>query len=154
MGGLADQRAAIRSTMAGLAPTIGVVTEYEVMVRRKEDFVTKFKHADLAYMQGWTITREASLETKRNTARTNDRLHVFVIRGYRTIDQHGATETAFQDDVERVCDALRAEENDQLNATAKSVGPPSVRVFEPRDFSGYAVHYVEIACPAVEPKTF
>jgi hypothetical protein len=101
-------------------------------------------------MQGWTITREASLETKRSQERLNSRRHVIVIRGYRAIDNDTSSEKAFQDLVESVCVALRAEELDQLNATAHLVEPPSVRIFEPRDFAGYLVHYVEIVLPIVE----
>lgn len=150
---LADIRAALKTTLETV-PAIGVVTAYEPLATRKEHFEAYFKHAALAYMQGWTITRESSAEMTRTQARTNDRRHLMVIRGYRALASQGASEAAFQDLVEAVSDALRAKENDQLGGTADLVGPPSVRIFEPRDFAGYLVHYVEIVYPASEPKTF
>ena len=150
---LAGIRAALKTTLEGVA-SVGIVTAYEPLTTRREHFESYFKHAALAYMQGWTIMRESSLETTRNQARTNDRRHLMVIRGYRTIDSQGASEAAFQDLVESVCDAFRAKENDQLDGQADLIGPPSVRIFEPRDFAGYLVHYVEIAMPIVEAKTF
>ncbi len=151
---LSDIRGAIKTVLDAINPTIGVVTAYEPLTTRKEHFDTFFKSGALAYLQGWTISRESSGETVRDQARVNERRHLMVIRGYRTIDNKGASEAGFQDDVERVCDALRVKENDQLAGQADVVGPPAVRIFEPRDFAGYLVHYVEIAYPVTEPKTF
>jgi hypothetical protein len=105
-------------------------------------------------MQGWTITRESTVETKRDQERVNSRRHLMVIRGYRALDQEGSTEKDFQDLVETVCAALRVKELDHLDGTALLVGPPSVRIAEIRTFSDYLVHYVEITMPATEEVTF
>lgn len=150
---LADIRTRIKTVLEGVA-AIGVVTDWEPLTTRREDFLTYFKASALAYMQGWTITREQTTERVRNQSRANDRTHLMVIRGYRAIDNATASEKSFQALLEAVCDALRAEENGQLDGTADLVGPPVVRITEPREFSGYLVHYAEIAFPATEAKTF
>ena len=150
---LSEIRSAIKTTLDAVA-SIGVVTDYEPLARRQEDFERFFVNATLGLVRGWTITREASPETVRNQARVNDRRHLMVIRGYQAIGADGTTEKAFQDLVETVCDALRVKHNDQLNTTAREIGPPSVRVLEPRVFSEYLVHYVEIAMPVIEDKVF
>lgn len=150
---LADIRTALKIAVSGVA-SIGVVTDFEPWATRKETFLTYFKSGALAYMQGWTITRESSLEEKRTQERSNSRRHLMVIRGYRALDQDGATEKAFQDLIEAVCAALRVKELDALDGTALLVGPPSVRISEPRTFSDYLVHYVDIAVPVTEEVTF
>lgn len=152
---LVDIRTAIRTAMLTVA-NVGPVTAYEPFVRRQEDFKTFFKDGALAYIQGWTITREASPERMRDAAHTNERTHVMVIRGYRAIDQDAVnpSEPAFQDLIEAVCNTLRAKENDQLDGTCLTCGPPSVRIFDPRAFGEFHVHYVEIAYPVTEPKSF
>jgi hypothetical protein len=124
-------------------PGIGVVTDHEPLATRKEDFEGFFKHADLPYVQGWTITRESTGERASSTAATR-RDHLMVVRGYRAIGATGATEKAFQDLVEAVCVRLRRELRDQYGGIA-AASPPTVRVVEPRSFAGYLVHYVEIA---------
>lgn len=150
---LATIRSAIQTTMQAVAD-IGVVTDFEPWATRKERFLTYFKAEALAYMQGWTITRESTLERKRDQQRTNSRVHVMVIRGYRAMDQEGTTEKDFQNLIETVCAALRVKELDHLDGTALLVGPPAVRIVETRTFAEYLVHYGEIALPVTEEVTF
>jgi hypothetical protein len=150
---LAAIRAAIKTTLEAVS-NIGIVTPYEPLTTRDEDFKRFFFKATLGIVRGWTITREASPETVRNQARVNDRRHLMVIRGYEAVGVDAAGEEAFQDLVETVCDALRVKHNDQLNSTVREVGPPSVRIIEVRKFSDYLVHYAEIAFPLIEDKTF
>lgn len=157
MMALENIRNAIKATLEGVAQ-IGVVTDFEPWATRREQFLTYFKSGPLAYLQGWTITRESSAEEKLSQERRNKRRHLMVIRGYRALDQDGSTEKAFQDLVETVCGALRAKELDQLPdagvPTALLVGPPSVRIAEARTFSDFLVHYVEIIMPVTEEVTF
>lgn len=151
--GWVDIRAAYKAELEAVA-NIGVVTDFEPLTTRREQFLTYFKHAGLSYMQGFTFTREQTTETPRNQARKNDRIHLVVTRGYRAIDNDVQSERAFQELIEAVCDRLRAIENTQLNATLHRVGPPSVRIVEPREFAGYLVHYAEIGQALIEEKTF
>lgn len=150
---LSDIRTKLKAVLDGVT-SIGVVTDFEPWANRKERFDVYFKSAALAYMQGWTITRESSIEEKRHQERVNSRRHLMVIRGYRALDTEGATEKTFQDLIETICGALRAKELDQLDGTALLVGPPQVRIAEARMFSDYLVHYVEITMAVTEEVSF
>lgn len=141
-------RTALAAAVASVA-SVGVVTAFEPLATRREDFETYFKHASLAYIQGWTLTRESTDEREKDTEE-NWATHLFVIRGYRALGTDGSTETAFQDLVEAVRARLRREQRDQLGGEATFVGPPSVRIIEPRTFGGYLVHYAEIAVRCTE----
>ena len=150
---LADIRAAI-ATALGQVTNIGKVNAYDVLAIREEDFKAFFLDSTLGYVQGWAITREATTEGDKDTEQ-NWRRHLMVIRGYRAIGSGGATETAFQDLVEAVCVRLRSEQRDQLKdptlqPTATFVGPPNVRILEPRMFGSYLVHYVEVLLVVTE----
>lgn len=140
---LSDIRSAIKTVVAAVT-SIGVVSDYEPHVTREEDFRTFFKHASLAYLRGWSITRESTLELNANTLE-NGSAHLIVIRGYQALDTAGSTEKDFQDLVETVRVELRkAMRTCYSLASVVLVGEPSVRIFEPRMFAGVLVHYVEI----------
>lgn len=153
---LADIRAAI-ATVMGEVPGIGVVNAFDPLAQRKEDLEAFFRPAVsvgilAGYLLGWAITRESTIERDATTEQ-NFAEHVMVIRGYRTLGAGGATETDFQDLVELLRARLRREQRDQLLGSATFVGPPSVRILEPRKFSEYLVHYVELVlrCTEVVP---
>ena len=143
---LSDIRAAIATALSQVS-AIGKVNAYDVLATREEDFKAFFFDATLGYIQGWAITREMTTEEDRSLE-DNWSTHRMVIRGYRPIGAGGQTETAFQDKVEDVRDRLRREQRDQLGGVGAPmvtfVGPPWVRIFEPRMFGSYLVHYAEI----------
>jgi len=139
---LSDIRTAI-ATALGQVSAIGKVNAYDVLATREEDFKTFFFDESLGYVQGWAITREITSEIDKDTE-MNWSTHLMVIRGYRPIGAGGTTELAFQDKVEDVRTRLRREQRDQLGGNATFVGPPAVRILEPRMFGSYLVHYVEI----------
>jgi hypothetical protein len=140
------------ATVMNTVPAIGVVTAFDPLTTRKEDFERYFKTAAGDEMLGWAITRESTVE-RDGTTEQNLSEHVMVIRGYHAIGNFGATEPVFQDLVETLRARLRREQRDQLAGAATFVGPPSVRIFEPRRFETYLVHYVEIVlrCTEVVP---
>jgi hypothetical protein len=145
---LAEIRAAIASAMTQVT-AVGKVNAYEPLATREEDFRTFFLDPLLDYVQGWSITREMTTERDRDTE-SNMSTHLMVIRGYRALGLSGGTEEAFQDIVEAVRTRLRREQREQLGGEATFVGPPSVRILEPRMFGSYLVHYVEILLPVTE----
>lgn len=147
---LATIRTALKAAIESVTD-VGVVTDFEPLATRQEHFETYFKAPALAYVQGWTITREATLE-RGHVTQANQSAHLMVIRGYRALSIDGSTEKAFQDLVEAVRARLRLEQRDQLGGVAM-VDPPSVRIFQPLTFAGYLVHYVEITLRCVESLT-
>ena len=145
---LATIRTALQAAMQTVSG-VGIVTDYEPLAQRKEDFERFFKSSALAYVLGWTITRESTAERDADTEQ-NWSEHLLVLRGFRPVGTEGATEKAFQDLIETVRVRLRTEQRDQLGGTATFVGPPQVRIVEPRNFSGYLVHYCEITLRCTE----
>lgn len=151
---LATLRTGLQSLLAGITD-IGVVTDYEPFVQREEDFRTYFYDAPADRILGWTITRESTSERDKDNA-TTWRNHAMVIRGYAPVGQKGFTEKAFQDLIEDICDAVRAQQLPQLVGfgvtSVTFVGPPQVRLVEARQFFDKLVHYVEItiACEGEE----
>jgi hypothetical protein len=145
---LATIRAQIKTAMESVAG-IGIVTDFEPALFRQEDFERYYKPVGESALRGWSITREASSERDAITEQ-NWREHAMVLRGYGAIGADGASETAFQDLVETLCVRLRSEQRDQLGQQATFVGPPQVRICEPRVFAGFLVHYVEVTLRCTE----
>jgi hypothetical protein len=145
---LDELRTLWKQRLEAIAPTIGVVTDFEPYVDREEDFKTFFLSETLGYAQGWTITREASAERGYDDTK-NYRAHSFVFRGYSALNTAGASEKAFQDLVETVTATLRREMRDQLGGKAM-VAPPAVRVVDVRKFTTILVHYAELTITCTE----
>jgi len=156
---LADVRAALKARMETVAD-IGVVNDFEPAVRREADLRTHFKHADLDYLLGWSISRESATEIGEGISDcTHLCQHLFVIRGYYALDgSNGDTANDFDALVEAVRTKLRLEARDVLQAAAPTaqaqfVGPPEVRIIEPREYGGVLVHYAEITLRITEHVT-
>lgn len=146
---LATQRSAILSILQGVTD-IGVVHDYERWLNDWNRYLETFSTTigGIKRIQGWTITRESTGETPFVQSQ-NQRGHIWVIRGYRGLDDTAGSETSFQDLCESVCSELRRRPT--LNGTAeRDSGPPQVRVVEHRLFGGVTCHHVEITFRAYE----
>lgn len=139
---LAIIRAAIVAALDAI-PNIGVVTDFEPYAQREEHFKTYFLDPLLGYVQGWTVTRAAAVETWASD-RDNMVSHEFIVRGYRAINADAASERDFQDMLERVRDVMRANQRLQYGGVTRKVDPPQLRTVEARQFSDCLVHYAEI----------
>ena len=141
---LADVRAALKTALEGIAG-IGIVTDYEPYFRTEAELKQFFQAAEGEALLGWTITRERT-EEKDLTTELNEREHLMVIRGYAAMNVQAASEKAFQDLVETVCDRFRAAQitdfDDEILADK-----PTVRTIEARLLGEVLVHYAEIALP-------
>lgn len=147
--------AAIRTALATTiqtVPAIGVVTAFEPAVTRDEDLKTYFLDEGLGYILGWSITRESTTARDATTSSDFD-AHLLVIRGYRALDNAGASETALQDLAELVRTAIRAERNTCWNGLVQFIDAPQVRVFESRLFGAVLVHYCELTVLITEHVT-
>lgn len=146
---LATQRSAMLSILQGVTD-IGVVHDYERWSNDWNRYLETFSTTigGIKRIQGWTITRESTGETPFVQSQ-NQRGHIWVIRGYRGLDDTAGSEKSFQDLSESVCSELRRRPT--LNGTAeRDSGPPQVRVVEHRLFGGVACHYAEITFRAYE----
>ncbi|HJR01840.1 MAG TPA: hypothetical protein VKA83_09425 [Methylomirabilota bacterium] len=142
---LADVRGSIKSAMEEITG-IGVVTDFEPYFRTEAEIKQFFQATEDTALLGWTITRERSEETDVTIGEINEREHLMVIRGYAALNLKAASEKAFQDLVETVCDRLRQEQiGDFDNEIA--TGKPNVRTVEARFLGNDLCHYAEITLP-------
>ena len=146
---LADIREQIKVVLSGV-PGIGVVHDYDRLATDWNTFLNFYKDVD-GRINGWTITRDATPE-RWLTNIDYERVFELAIRGYYGLQDSAASEIAFQDLVEGVCDKFRG--NDTLNGTCETTCPEfggmagrsgiQVVIVEPRFFGGVLCHYCEL----------
>jgi len=126
---------------------IGEVHTAQRLSRDWAQFISQFTKDGV--LNGWTISRRAASETYL-TNRESERRHSFVIRGFYGVqdDDVQHSEETFQDLVEAVCDAFRADYD--LNGACEMHGPIQVRVVDYRMFGGVFCHYAELEVAAQE----
>ncbi len=111
-------------------------------------FLDLFRDAvDTTLISGWTMSRTTSPE-KHLTNGEHQREITFRLRGYYGVVDLTATELAFDQIVEDVCDAFRGELT--FNGTAERSNPPQVRVVEYRAFGPILCHCAEIELTVFE----
>lgn len=146
---LADIREQIK-TIISATSGVGRVHDYERFAKSSDRFKELFKAAD-GTINAWSITRAATAE-RDGTGGYNEAVDLWVIRGYRGVDDEGASELDFQDTIENVRAAFRGNYN--LNNTCEinspDFGPETgagiqVREVGHRIFFGILCHYCELA---------
>ena len=138
---LSSVRDAIKETLKGVSG-IGVVHDYERWTVDWGRYLSLFKPKGQDVINGWTVSRASSSEVA-STSRQYFRTHRFIIKGYYSQRDSAGSEKVFQDLIERVCDALRANRN--LNQTADRVEPPQVDLVETRSLGEVLCHYCQIS---------
>jgi hypothetical protein len=138
---LADIRTVIKAAMEEV-PGVGLVNDFEPYIQTETELKQFFQPQVDAGLLGWTITREKTEELDATTE-ANFRDHLMVIRGYAVVSLQAASEKAFQDLIEAVCDRFRQAQVDDFNAQV-ATGRPNVRIVEARQFTNTLVHYCEI----------
>lgn len=98
----ADLRAAIAAKLASVA-NIGVVHEYERYAKDEANFRALYAVGDR--LSGWHIRRTA----RRETAVFNEVLTTWEIRGFMALEDAAATELLFDEQIDRILDAWRAD---------------------------------------------
>lgn len=152
-------RTAIKAVL-GTIPNIGVIHDYERQTADPTTFLSWFRSSDTAtpdehYLQGWTISEEAiddELMDVGGTTGNNLVTHRMVIKGYRSLDDSGASELTFLDLIESVQAKLRA---DVIGTALDGVvlgtsGPMQVRRLAYWVLGDILCHYAELTYDAVE----
>jgi len=131
-------------------PGVGIVHDY----LRRADTDLKFKELFLytggegtQRYNGWMITR-VKTPSKTASVTHEERSHTCRIIGIYGLDDDGASEIIFQELIEDICQAFRAEY--QLNSTAANTEPVQVDLVEPRMFGNVLCHYCELTLQADE----
>jgi len=139
-----DQIKAILLATSGVGAK---VHDYERWAKTWEDYLAFFKSNGL--IKGWTITRTATSEAKSTTT-TNMRTHTFLIRGYYSLDDSAATEKTFQNVIEAIATAFRADPT--LNGTAFDSDPLQVDLVGNVMFGSVLCHFCELRLLVQEEK--
>lgn len=106
MSSLAQIRTAIVAKL-GTVPNIGCVHDHQPYV--KSEAKLRELYVTSGQLLGWHVRRVATRETAPFTGRTIER-HRWVIQGFMAFDDTGASELAFDDLVEAIRAAFRADE--------------------------------------------
>lgn len=142
MPALAQIRSAIVLKMNGIA-NIGQVHDYERFAKREADFKALFEWAGPPkQIRGWIVRRITKTERSEALGRvavTNE----WQIRGYMSFDDASASEKTFDDLVEAIADAFRADEN--LDGVVDSIVVDEVAAIQLEDsgpvmFAGVLAH--------------
>lgn len=121
------------------------VHDYERWAKTWEEYLAFFKSNGL--IKGWTITRTSTPEAESTTT-TNMRTHTFLIRGYYSLDDSAGTEKTFQDIIENIAAAFRA--NKTLNGQAFDSGPLQVDMVGNVMFGSVLCHFCELRLLVLE----
>lgn len=141
-----EQAAAILASVPG----VGVVHEYQRYATSWDRFMELFRHENAdgdREINGWCITRTRT-EEPHSTASHNQRTHTFLIRGFYGLQDGAGSELVFQDVIERICDAFRAEYS--LNGTANDTSPIQVEEVGADMMGNVLCHYCELSFTAEE----
>lgn len=138
---IAQVRAAIVGVMSGVAG-IGRVHGYERYAKREAAFKDLF--ASGGQIRGWVVRRVATAEDSPAVGRYTI-THRWQVRGYMSLDDEAASETAFDDLLEAVRDAFRADET--LGGVVASINVGEVAGLQVDD-SG-PVMFAGVLCHAV-----
>ena len=136
---------------------IGVVHKYSRWTNREDVFKSLYGVPSSSGKQikinGWEISRKSVKEELRGSFIVFRR-HIFVIRGFYSLDDDMATEIEFNLLLERICDALRnlLETNWTEDPSTPWFynEPPSITDISVVMFSNFLVHAAEIQFPAME----
>jgi len=147
---LAEIRTQLKTVVAAVVD-IGQVHDYERWAAEWSKVLETFKATigGAERIQAWTITREGTAGSDHDVGQ-EWRSHLMVLRGYRGLDDTQGSEKQFQDLIETVCAALRAQRPANLAATVSRLGPAQVRIVEHRILGDVLCHYCEIAVQAEE----
>lgn len=103
---LTQIRDAIQGVLAGV-PGIGPVHKFERYLKREAELQALYVSG--GQLKGWLIRRLSTREQALAVGRTVV-THRWQIRGYRAIDDATQSELAFDDTIEAIRDAFRADE--------------------------------------------
>jgi hypothetical protein len=154
---LATIRAQIKTIFAAVSG-IGVVHDYVRWTAERAKMQELFKLEGTDKLHGWVITRSKTPETIYSQGGRTTRTHLFIIRGFYSVSDADESELIFQDLVEAICTAFRAD--DTLGGTAFSCTPTDdapagvagiqVEAVDYRMFAGVLCHYAELHLYAQE----
>lgn len=109
MSTLAQIRTAILATVATV-PELGRLHDRERYIREERLFRELYLHTVPGgeQLRGWWLRRSATEELDINIARTIN-VHTWLLRGYMALDDDAGTELVFDDLVEAIRSAVRAD---------------------------------------------
>jgi len=132
-------RSEIKTILLGVDGVGTKVHDYVRWAKTVEDYLSLFRSDGL--IKGWEITRDSTAEIKF-TLNSNLRTHTMVIRGRYSLDDSAATEKTFQDVIEAIAAAFKA--NPTLNGEAFSSDPLQIDSVGLAMFGSVLCHVCEL----------
>lgn len=139
-------RAAIKTTLSGVT-NIGKVYDYERWAIDWATFIALFKTtvSGVDQIRGWEIGRRSVAEKKIVIgigASSNEKTHVFIIRGYLGLNDAAETEKTFNALIEAIATAFRSDKT--LGGAARDHDYIQAQTIDMRIFGGVLSHYCEL----------
>ena len=145
-------RAQIYVILSGVTD-IGKTYDYERWAADWGTFINFFKTTigGVDQVRGWEIGRRSATEKKIVIgigAASQEKTHVFVIRGFLGVNDASATEKTFNALIEAIAKAFRT--NKTLNGTATNHDYIQAEVIDTRMFGGVLCHHAELTLTVYE----
>jgi len=147
-------RTALKNLVAGVTGIdASNVHDYDRLAKDWDEYLGHYKHPVTGVINTWIVTRESTQEALVAAASKADMNHLFVIKGFYSVGKDDdATEKTFEDLVEAIRTALRAEQKtDQvLGGTAYNITSPQLRVSVQQKFGAVWCHHAQITVSVKE----
>jgi len=138
--------AKIKTTLEGISG-IGQVHDYVRWNKDWPDLFKLFRDGTSEQIRFWDISRTRTPEVSSAT-RTNQRTHIFRIRGFISLDDSAATEKTFQSLVEDVAAAFRNQPT--FGGAALDVEPLQIDNVNHASVGGVLCHMLEASLSVTE----
>lgn len=134
--------------MEGIADGAATVHAYQRLASDWGGFLKLFRTGENK-IHGWNVTRIGTDE-RLNTSCGSARYHLFAFRGYMGVDDSAASELAFQQVIENICEAFRRDmdlagaADPGYDDAYQDIGVVQVETVEPRMFGSVLCHSAEL----------
>jgi len=123
------------------------VFKYQKLVRDQATYISSFKDTTNNVIHGYIITR-ADFSENREGVRSNLRTTKWIIRGYYSLGNAGATEETFQGIIENIATKFAADP--RLGGTVQSVENFSLDNFDAGMWGNVLCHMAEMSLTTTE----
>lgn len=144
-------RTRLQATLEAIVPPIGQVHTYHRYSADQAALRALYQDPLTQALKAWTISRESRVGQRQPPSHAL-RFPVYVLRGYRILNDAEASEILFSAEVDAVLDAIA--EDLLLGGLVDHLEEPQLRVQDHRMFGGALCHYAEVAVKLHLPATY
>ncbi len=140
-------RAAIKTALegvAGITAPDGKVIDHEPQVIDDQAYFTNFISGSGTKINAWTITRDRKTEIMQDPGFRFQVIHEIVVRARYGLQESSGSEVVFQDLIDSVCSALRADLTIWVECPEDSENAIQVELIDHEMHGPYLVHIAEL----------